>query len=253
VQADRHIAKCSTILHRPNPPSQSRRLQPASPNARGGGGGSSDATAQAAIASASGQQADLVPGAAVRLHSLSGAVHLNGATGVLHSFDAGAQRWIVVVAGDWSCPKALRRDNLQLVSHGPAGGGGGRPLTTTGLGVGDEVPPPPPPFDPAAGPGAGGGLASPKPGRGGGPGSGRTPGLAVPAHASGGFGSGSVSGGIERAMRASAQKLPPVHALRGGGTCRQRTTMVEFPATGSGRLKSSSAFGAGGMSATTRF
>merc|ERR1712150_59432 len=55
----------------------------------------------------------IAPGAKVILSGLAGAAHLNGASGVLGSFDCARQRWYVELAGGEV--KAVRSENIEPV------------------------------------------------------------------------------------------------------------------------------------------
>jgi len=116
LQAERHIPKCASIVNKPKGPPQVKQL-PRSPKS-----GVAD------------RRDALSTGMEVRIHGLSDAAYLNGATGVLQSFDPEVRRWTLAVFGDENNAKAVRPENLQPLreihgnghdsSHNRGSGGG---------------------------------------------------------------------------------------------------------------------------------
>lgn len=112
VQAERHIPKCATIVNKPSPPPP-RRAQPVQASQlHARQPGSSPKAAQQHCSAVASSCAEFAQGMSVSIQGLSHSAHLNGISGVLHSYDTHADRWHVEVPGS-DLEIAVKPENIR--------------------------------------------------------------------------------------------------------------------------------------------
>eukprot|EP00928_Gymnodinium_smaydae_P010316 TRINITY_DN1387_c0_g3_i1.p1 TRINITY_DN1387_c0_g3~~TRINITY_DN1387_c0_g3_i1.p1 ORF type:complete len:629 (+),score=114.72 TRINITY_DN1387_c0_g3_i1:26-1888(+) len=115
-QAERHISKCATTVNKAKPPPRLRPGPPEQPH-------SPMARSASASSRPNSRTRELVPGQPICIEGLSGAAHLNGATGVLCDFDRATERWHVKLDVD-AATKAVRAENLRALTLGTSASAG---------------------------------------------------------------------------------------------------------------------------------
>jgi len=113
AQAQRHIPKCASIVHKPKPPPRRCQTVGGQPHDR-----PSCPTPDAGRIFVGKEVLglELITGMSVAIEGLSSAKHLNGSTGILRMFDPEAGRWHVKLKGD-GADIAVRAENLKSTLH----------------------------------------------------------------------------------------------------------------------------------------